>query len=64
MNISSLKTEELGNGGRTSDDIAALKGHSLSTVLSAHLSLAEGPELYRIFTSLQVRRKPSSFMPP
>ena len=55
MNFSSLKAEGAGNGGRPSADIAALKGHSLSTVLSAHLSLAESPELYRIFTSLQAR---------
>ena len=50
MTFNSHKTE----GGCASADTAALKGQSLSTVLLAHLSHAEGAELYRIFISLQV----------
>lgn len=54
MNINSLKTEAHTKGGRTSVNVASMKGHSLSTVLLAHLSNADGSELYKVFMSLQV----------
>ena len=54
MNTKSLLTHEYTNGGRTTLNVAALKGDSLSTVLLAHPSHAEASELYKILISVQV----------
>ena len=60
MSFSSHQAKGCREGGHANADIAALKGHSLSTVLLAHLSNAGGSELYRIFVSLQVSSRPRS----
>ena len=58
MKLTSLQAAQFMEGGCTTADITSLKGRNLSTVLLAHLSHAEGSELYKILISLQVSSQP------
>ena len=51
----SLQGQLAMNGGSSGTAFPFQKGQNLSTVLLAHLTHADGPELYRMLMSLQVR---------